>query len=195
MAPFDARHSVTLQNPLQPTYDQLSSEDAFVDFVKLSSLCHTIEILKTEPITLTNTYLDDVLRDHESNTNRNRLSLPTTPPQPTDPDTVPATRIHWRLVERVPLVLGLHNDVEIFGSQINVPSRRVHLYENSANKGLVECLKIRRFEAGDAADGTTRISELVRGQTNFLLRAYTEKACRKGHTEHMEAYHKLLAKP
>lgn len=190
MAPFDARHTVTLQAPLQPTWEQLSSEDAFIGFVKLSSLCHSIEILSTEQTSLSNAYLDEVLRDHETNVNRTRLNLPS--PAPTE-DTVPTTRFNWRLVERVPLLGGImHNDVEIFGCQLVVPARHVHLYENSANGGLVKCLKIRRFEA--APGDTTKISELVRGETKWILKHWTERACREAHTEHMEAYHTLLPK-
>lgn len=197
MPPFSSAHEVTIPSPLEHTFSELSSQAAFEGFIKLSPTTHTIEILGVEHPTLSSKYLDQILEDVKNEPSRTTTGIypkkdaegPIGQDSPAIGDEQ-ATRYRFRLVERIPMLGGLYKqDVEILGSQIVAEGRHLHLYETTTNGGLVEVLKIRRFEA---AGNSTKVVEQIRGETNWMLRKYTEMSCRKAHVDHMNRYHELL---
>lgn len=211
MPPFVSTHSVNLEARVDHVFSTLSSQEAFEAFIKLSPAAHTIEILSVSHPRLSPTFVDTVLTDTASpgpnasaKPSRAGLNVFASPSAEEDDldnkaafdsssQGLEAARYRFKLVERIPILGGLSKtDVEVFGSQIVIPSRKVHLYESSANGGLVLILKVRRFEA-DCEE--TRIDETINGETNWFLRKYTEGSCRKAHREHMAKYHELLEKP
>lgn len=197
MPPFSSAYEVTIPSPLERTFSELSSQAAFEGFIKLSPTTHTIETLGVEHPTLSSKYLDQILEDGKNKASRTTFSIyskkdaegPISHGSSAIGDEK-ATRYRFKLVERIPMLGGLYKqDVEIFGSQIVVEGRHLHLYETTTNGGLVEVLKIRRFEA---AGNSTKVIEQIRGETNWMLRKYTEVSCRKAHVDHMNRYQELL---
>ena len=182
---FDSRHKVVVPLPVSDVYNQSSSPEGVARFARLSSMCHSFEILSTDQIVLHKTNelagrsLDDLA-----------ASRPTYDVmQPTQSSTSgeACTRVHFKMVERVPMLSGLFTtDVVIFGTQIMSQSLNLHIYESNANQGLVKIYKLRRFV--EVEEQATNIEELIVGETKWLLRRYTQASCRKGHQEHMQRY-------
>ncbi len=182
---FYSRHKVVLPFPISDVYHKSSSPEGVARFARLSSMCHSFEILSTDQIVL-----------HKTNelAGRSLDNLADSRPtydmvEPTQPSTSGevCTRIHFKLVERVPLLFGLFKtDVVIFGTQIMSRLLKLHIYESNADQGLVKIYKLRRFVELD--EQATNIKELILGETKWLLRRYTQASCRKGHQEHMQRY-------
>lgn len=182
---FDSRHKVVLPLPISDVYNKFSSPEGVARCARLSSLCHSFEILSTDQIVLHNiTELAGQSLDYLA------ASRPTYDViEPSQSSTLggACTRIHFKLVERVPLMFGLFKtDVVIFGTQVMSHLLNLHIYESNANQGLVKIYKVRRFV--EAEEQATNIEELIVGETRWLLRHYTQASCRKGHQEHMQLY-------
>lgn len=186
---FDSRHDVVVHAPARLVYESLSSADNFARFLHLSPTCHSVEIVGTDhvllsdPATLVERSLQDVALHRPEYTT---MSL-----MPPDDQRHPCIRIRFEMVERIPVAFGmLNNDVKIVGTQVMIPEARLHIYESSANNGVVKIYKLRRFFAVNELE--TRIEELIVGKTNRLLRYHTQSACRKAHQEHMRSYQSLF---
>lgn len=101
------------------------------------------------------------------------------------------TRIHFKMIERIPLLFGLFKtDVIILGTQITSQKLNLHIYESNANRGLVQIYKLRRIIA--EGQQKSRVEELISGRTSKLLQSYTQAACRTAHKAHMQAYTTLF---
>lgn len=201
MAPFSSAHTITLGVPLQTAYERLSSQAAFEKAVKLSPLTTSFDILGVEHPSLSDAYIDQLLEDSKNKSARTSTGIyPEKVAESSKADNADANgeqkaiRYRFKLVEKIVMAGGLYkSEVVVLGSQIVIPGRNLHLYETSANGGMVETLKVRRFEA----EGTsTRVAEQIRGEVSWLLRKYTESECRKAHQSQMNEYHTLMdAKP
>ena len=182
---FDSRHKVVLPLPIPDVYNKFSSLEGVARFASLSPMCHSFEIVSTDQIVLHKSTelarqsLDDLA-----------ASCPTydmVKPRQSSVSGEVCTRIHFNLVERVPLLFGLlKTDVVIFGTQIMSHMLNLHIYESNANQGLVKIYKLRRFS--EVEEQATKVEELIVGETKWLLRRYTQASCRKGHQEHMQSY-------
>ena len=190
---FESRHQVVISSPVSRVYDLLSSADNFERFLHLSPTCHSVEILHTDQVVLgpAAELVELATRDLED--------LASCRPQHQDFDSLqhaglqqPCLRVHFKMVERISTAFGLIKiDVTIFGTQIMHSNARVHIYESNANKGLVKIYKLRRFSLVE--NDTTQIEELIVGKTNWLLRSYTQSACRTAHQKHMQSYKTLIS--
>ena len=182
---FDSRHKVVVPLPVSDVYDQSSSPEGVARFARLSSMCHSFEILSTDQIVLhkTNELAGRSLDDLAAS----RPTYDVMEPIQSSTSGEACTRIHFKLTERVPLLFGLlKTDVVILGTQIMSHLLNLHIYESNANQGLVKIYKLRRFV--QVEEKATNIEELVVGETKWLLRRYTQASCRKGHQEHMQLY-------
>lgn len=182
---FDSRHKIVLPLPIPDVFNKFSSPEGVAGFARLSSMCYSYEILSTDQIVLhksselagkslddlaSSRPIYDVMKSSQSSTSGEVC-----------------TRIHFKLVERVPLLFGLFKtNVVVFGTQIMSPVLNLHIYESNANQGLVKIYKLRRFV--EVEEQATNIEELIVGETKWLLRRYTQASCRKGHQEHMQRY-------
>jgi len=182
---FDSRHKVVVPSPISDVCSKFSSPEGAARFVRLSSMCHSFEILSTDQIVLhkitelAGRSLDDLAVG--------RPTYDVIEPTQSSRSGEACTRIHFKLVERVPLLFGLFKtDVVIFGTQIMSHLLHLHIYESDANQGLVKIYKLRRFV--EVEEQATNIEELIVGETKWLLRRYTQASCRKGHQEHMQCY-------
>jgi hypothetical protein len=182
---FDSRHKVVVPSPISDVCSKFSSPEGMARFVRLSSMCHSFEILSTDQIVLhkitelAGRSLDDLAVG--------RPTYDVIEPTQSSTSGEACTRIHFKLVERVPLLFGLFKtDVVIFGTQIVSHLLNLHIYESDANQGLVKIYKLRRFV--EVEEQATNIEELIVGETKWLLRRYTQASCRKGHQEHMQCY-------
>ena len=182
---FDSRHNVVVPLPVSDVYHQSSSPEGVARFARLSSMCHSFEILSTDQIVLhkTNELAGRSLDDLAAS----RPTYDVMEPIQSSMSGEACTRIHFKLIERVPLLFGrLKTDVVILGTQIMSHLLNLHIYESNANQGLVKIYKLRRFV--QVEEKATNIEELVVRETKWLLRRYTQASCRKGHQEHMQLY-------
>jgi len=182
---FYSRHSVVLPATISDVYNKCSSPEGVARFARLSSMCHSFEILSTDQIVLHKS--TELARQSLDDLAASRPTYGVMKPNQSSTSGEVCSRIHFKLVQRVPLLFGLFKtDVVIFGTQIMSHLLNLHIYESNANQGLVKIYKLRRFaEAGEQA---TNIEELILGETKWLLRRYTQASCRKGHQEHMQLY-------
>ena len=185
---FTSCNQTVLASPLPHVYDTLSCLENFDRFMQLSPTCHSVEVLKTDSVALATSLDVDKLGLADVALNRPEYR-PASPAQ--SPESELCTRIHFKMVERIPLLFGLFkNDVTILGTQIMSQVLKLHIYESQANNGLVQIYKLRRFAAEDQQ--TTKVEELISGQTSKLLQCYTQAACRQAHKEHMQLYSTVL---
>ena len=182
---FDSRHKVVSPLPISDVYNKFSSPEGVARFARLSSMCHSFEILSTDQIVLHKS--TELARQSLDDLAASRPAYDMMKPSQSLTSGEVCTRIHFKLVERVPLLFGLFKtDVVIFGTQIMSHLLNLHIYESNANQGLVKIYKLRRFI--EVEEQATNIEELIVGETKWLLRRYTQASCRKGHQEHMQRY-------
>ncbi len=182
---FDSRHKVVLPLTVSDVYNKFSSLEGVARFARLSSMCHSFEILSTDQIVMHN--INELAGQSLDDLAAVRPAYDMMEPSQLSTSGEACTRIHFKLVERVPLLFGLFKtDVVIFGTQIMSQSLNLHIYESNANQGLVKIYKLRRFI--EVEEQATNIEELIVGETKWLLRRYTQASCRKGHQEHMQRY-------
>ncbi len=182
---FDSRHKVVLPLPISDVYNKFSSPEGVARFARLSSMCYSFEILSTDQIGLHN--IAELAGQSLDDLAASRPTYDMTERSQSSTSGEACTRIHFKMVERVPMLFGLFKtDVVIFGTQIMSHLLNLHIYESNANQGLVKIYKIRRFV--EVEKQATNIEELIVGETKWLLRRYTQASCRKGHQEHMQHY-------
>ena len=186
---FNSGHTVAISSPLNQVFESLSSADKFPQFLHLSPSCHSVEILNTDQVALhvrnglSEGALCDIAADRplyaELAESHQRAS------------SIKCTRIHFKLVERLHLLFGMiTKDVVVLGTQIVCQPLKLHIYESEASKGLVKIYKLRRFTAEE--QHKTVVEELICGNTNRLLRRYTQASCRAAHQQHMQLYQSLI---
>ena len=186
---FESSNSVVVCSPVDQVFESLSSLDKFSQFMHLSPTCHTVDVLRTDQVALrvSNGVLNLALCDVAAN---RPLYDTLSEAEQCDPSMI-CTRVHFQMVERVSMLFGLiKKDVTIFGTQIMSQPLRLHIYESSANKGLVRIYKLRRFQAKEG--NKTLVEELICGKTTRLLRQYTQSSCRAAHQQHMQQYQSLM---
>lgn len=186
---FDSKYQVVISAPVSRVYDTFSSLDVFERFIHLSPTCHSVEVLRTDQVILQAP--GELAQRSLGELAKNRPTFePHEPAQGADQQQL-CTRIHFKMIERIPLLFGLvKHDVTIFGTQTTIQSLKLHIYESDANKGLVKIYKLRRFLAGEQQECV--VHELIMGETNRVLRQYTQSSCRDAHQRHMQSYQTLL---
>ena len=186
---FDSQEQVVIAAPAPQVYYTLSCQDNFTRVMHLSPTCHSVQVLRNDLVEV-NIAADAAERDLADLAD-NQLTYRPINGQQSPASGELCTRIHFQMIERIPLLFGLfHNDVTIFGTQIMSQKLRLHIYESSANKGLVQIYKLRRILNEDQQK--SRVEELISGKTSKLLQSYTQAACRKAHRAHMQSYKLLM---
>lgn len=166
---FRSEASVLVASPRDKVYAAFTADEQSHAIARLSPLMREFTITKSDTVLLS---LDLTYREHSADVSASAGEEV-------------ARRIHWVLKEQV-TYLGIPVSVTVLGTQIHSDKEKLHIYEGSANNGQVIVHKVRRFINEDG--GKTRISEVIRGRTMWLLSGFVGRECRRAHAEQVARY-------